>query len=76
MPIKSYILHSEDNMKNELINQLIKLNDCEIIPAENKEVIVLVTDTPDEESDKELYNQLLSLNGLKHISMVSGFDSK
>lgn len=75
MPIKSYILHCEDNKKEILKKELLKLSNCEIIPAENQEVIVLVTDTDSEETDKELYNQLLSLKGLKHMSLVSGFDA-
>jgi nitrate reductase NapAB chaperone NapD len=76
MPIKSYILHSEGNKKEELLKQLQSLPNCEVIPAQNHEVIVLVTDTKTEESDKELYNKLLEMQGLKHLSLVSGFDDK
>ena len=49
---------------------------CEVIPAQNHEVIVIVTDTDSEETDTELYNQLLEIKGLKHLSLVSGFDAK
>jgi len=76
MPIKSYIIHSVENHKETVINALIKLENCEVIPAENKEVIVVVTDTSTEEKDKELYNKLLEIEGVKHMSLVSGFDTK
>jgi len=76
MPIKSYILHSQEGEKEELLKQLQNLSNCEVIPAQNHEIIVLVTDTDTEESDKELYNKLLEMQGLKHLSLVSGFDDK
>tara|TARA_R110001583_G_scaffold195545_1_gene375857 strand:- start:11947 stop:12177 length:231 start_codon:yes stop_codon:yes gene_type:complete len=76
MPIKSYILHCEDQKKEILLKELQKLANCEVIPAKNHEVIVVVTDTESEETDTELYNQLLEMKGLKHLSLVSGFDAK
>jgi nitrate reductase NapAB chaperone NapD len=76
MPIKSYILHCEDQKKEILLKELHKLPNCEVIPAQNHEVIVIVTDTDSEETDLELYNQLLEIKGLKHLSLVSGFDAK
>ena len=76
MPIKSYILHCEEGKKEILLNELHKLSSCEVIPAKNHEVIVIVTDVDLEETDTELYNQLLEMKGLKHLSLVSGFDAK
>ena len=76
MPIKSYVLHCENNQKEILLNELQKLQNCEVIPAKNHEVIVVVTDAATEELDQELYNQLLEIKGLKHLSLVSGFDTK
>jgi len=76
MPIKSYILHCKEEKKEQLLIKLQKLTNCEVIPAQNKEVIVIVTDTKSEEKDKELYNKLLEMQELKHMSLVSGFDTK
>ena len=76
MPIKSYILHNEESKKNLLVNALRNIPNCEVIPSENQEVIILVTDTETEELDKELYNRIVGLQGLKHLSLVSGFDDK
>ena len=76
MPIKSYILHFEEGKKELLLKELQQLNDCEVIPAQNHDVVVVVTDTSSEEKDTNLYNQLLEIKGLKHLSLVSGFDAK
>lgn len=76
MHIKSYLLHYTEGKKERLIEQLRKLSNCEIIPAKNHDVIVLVTDAEDDETDKRLHNNLLEMEGLKHLSLVSGFDGK
>lgn len=76
MPIKSYILHFEEGKQETLLKELHKLENCEVIPAQNHDVIILVTDTATEEIDSNLYNQLLEIQGLKHFSLVSGFDAK
>jgi len=76
MPIKSYILHFEKGKKEVLLKELRQLENCEVIPAENHNVMILVTDIANEEQDNKLYNQLLEMKGLKHLSLVSGFDAK
>ena len=58
MHIKSYLLHYNEGKKERLIEQLQNLSNCEIIPAKNHDVIVLVTDAEDEESDKKTTQQL------------------
>jgi len=76
MPIKSYILHFEEDKKEALVEELQKLQSCEVFPAKNHDVIVIVTETETEELDNKLYHKLLEINGLKHLSLVSGFDTK
>lgn len=76
MPIKSYILHFEEGKKEVLIEELQKLTNCEVIPAQNHDVVVVVTETETEELDNKLHNKLVEIKGLKHLSLVSGFDTK
>ncbi len=76
MPIKSYLLHFEEGKRELLLMELQKLEDCEVIPAENHDVVVVVTDTDSEELDITLFNKLQEIQGLKHLSLVSGFDAK
>ncbi len=76
MPIKSYVVHYEESKREALVEELQKLQGCEIIPAQNHDVLVLVTETETEELDSKLYNKLLEIKGLKHVSLVSGFDTK
>lgn len=74
MPIKSYILIPHLNQMNALSKKLEGIKEVEIEPSENKQVIVAVTDTPNEDSDKELVTRLEACLELAHLTLVSGFE--
>lgn len=74
MPIKSYILIPQPDALPSLVEEVSQLQGCSVHPAENKEVLVLVTDTEDEEKDKVLVGQIEACKHLQHLSLVSGFD--
>jgi len=42
----------------QLCADLPAIEHCEIIPSDNQEVVVLVTDTPDEEAESKLQKML------------------
>lgn len=74
MPIKSYILIPHPNELALLTKEISRLEGCNVHPAENKEVLVLVTDTETEEKDKKLLSKVEASKHLQHLSLVSGFD--
>ena len=73
MPIKSYIAFPKPGQKEALIESLLQLPGCEVSPAHNEEIVIVVTDSTDERKDEELYGAICSLSSLRHISFVSGF---
>ena len=75
MPIKSYLAHPKDGRKNELIKDLSELVQCEVIPSENENVIVVVTETLDENEDKSLSELIEALDSIKLLALVSGFNT-
>lgn len=76
MPIKSYIAHPVDGKRNELIMKLKEISLCNIIPATNQEIIIVVTDTFSPEEDQVLHDKLINLPELKHLTLVSGFSDE
>ena len=72
MPVFSYLAFPTEGEKETLRAALEATDHCEIIPAENQDVIVLITDTPDKESDKRLQAQLKQLSCLQSLSMTYG----
>ncbi|MDO6675767.1 hypothetical protein MK851_11470 [Tenacibaculum sp. 1B UA] len=75
MPIKSYLAHPHDGKKDELIKALSTLNECEVIPAENKDVLVVVTETKTKIEEENLKQKLETISSLKLLAMVSGFNT-
>jgi nitrate reductase NapAB chaperone NapD len=72
MPVFSYLAYPIPGAKEQLLNDLAALDYCEVTPAENKEVLILVTDTPDEETEKKLQEKLEALKLLESLGMTFG----
>ena len=72
MPIFSYLAYPVQGAKEQLLNDLSALDFCEVTPAENEDVLVLVTDTPDEETEKKLQEKLKSVKSLESLGMTFG----
>ena len=72
MPVFSYLAYPAQGAKETLLADLSALDHCEVIPSENEEILVLVTDTPDEEKEKELQKKLKALKSLESLGMTFG----
>lgn len=75
MPIKSYLAHPYNGKKDELIKELSLINECEVIPAENKDILVVVTETETKAEEEILKQKLETVKSLKLLAMVSGFNT-
>ncbi|AGF79816.1 hypothetical protein UWK_03289 [Desulfocapsa sulfexigens DSM 10523] len=76
MPILSYLALPNKGAMDQLCLDLSAIDYCEIIPSDNAEVVILVTETPDEETEKKLHKTLKSLPSLQSLSMTFGHNAK
>lgn len=76
MPIKSYIAFPSSGKKNQLIKVLENTKHCEVLPSSNKNVLVLVTDTKNDQEEETLQQILDSIEEIEHLNLVSGFSEK
>jgi nitrate reductase NapAB chaperone NapD len=72
MPVFSYLAYPVTGSKAQLLEDLAALDFCEVTPAENEEVMILVTDTPDEKTEKKLQEKLKSIKSLESLGMTFG----
>ena len=72
MPVFSYLAYPKRGAKEQLLKDLASLDYCETTPAENEEVLILVTDTPGEDQEKALQKKLKKLNSLESLGMTFG----
>ena len=73
MPIFSYLATPKEGARDRLCADLAALAHCQIIPADNHEVIVLVTDTPDETTEETLQESLKNLQSLQSLDLAFGY---
>ena len=76
MPVFSYLAYPIHGAKKELLNELAALDYCEVTPADNDDVMILVTDTPNENEEKELQKKLKNIKSLKSLGMTFGHVDK
>ncbi len=76
MPVFGYLAIPEQGALTRLSEDLSALPYCEVIPAENKEVLILVTDTPSDTEEKMLQNKLKELDSLQSLSMTFGYNDE
>lgn len=72
MPIASYLAYPLEDKRLDLLVDLEAHPHCEVIPADNAEVFILVTDTPDPEAERTTQKYLKDHEGLMCLAMVYG----
>jgi nitrate reductase NapAB chaperone NapD len=76
MPVLAYIVTPRSGEKNRLLQELNGMQHCEALSADNADILILVTDTPDSESEKQLQKQLNKLESLESLSMTFGYNDE
>ncbi len=76
MPIKSYLAHPYQGKKKELIKALSSIKQCEVIPAENKDLLILITDSENNLEEDIIKEKIEAIKSLKLLAMVSGFNTQ
>ena len=72
MPVFSYLAYPKQGAKQELLKDLAAMDYCEATPADNENILILITDTPDEDAEKVLQKKLKNLKTLESLGMTFG----
>jgi nitrate reductase NapAB chaperone NapD len=72
MPVFSYLAYPKQGAKQALFDDLAVLEYCEALPAKNENILILVTDTPDEQTETQLQQKLKELRTLESLGMTFG----
>ncbi len=76
MPVLAYIVTPRSGEKNRLLQELNGMQHCEALSADNADILILVTDTPDSEAEKQLQKKLNKLESLESLSMTFGYNDE
>ncbi|UTW63918.1 hypothetical protein KFE98_07210 [bacterium SCSIO 12741] len=73
MPVKSYLAIPAAGGKDKLLQELNNMKECDASPADNKDVVVLLTETENETEEKALQQKLEEMDSIKLLTLVSAF---
>jgi len=72
MPVFSYLAYPVQGAREQLRKDLAALDYCDVMPSDNAEVLVLVTDTPNEDIERNLKQTLGRIKSLQSLGMTFG----
>lgn len=75
MPIKSYLAIPKEGQKEALQRAIANFPQCEVSMSENKNVLIIITETANEEADKALLLQLNQQDSMQLLTLVSAFSN-
>ncbi len=70
MPIQSYLVYPRNGERGELISSLKNTPFCEILESNNKDIIILVTDTEDDYQEGMLQENLKLIPQIQGMALV------
>ena len=76
MPVLAYIVTPRSGEKNKLLKELNAMQHCEALSADNADILILVTDTPDKETEKQLEKQHNKIESMESLSMTFGYNDE
>jgi nitrate reductase NapAB chaperone NapD len=71
--IRSFIVHVRPGCRDGLAALLRREVGCEVYPAENTDLIVIVTDHPTRDDEEGFDERLAAMDGVAAVALVSGF---
>jgi nitrate reductase NapAB chaperone NapD len=72
MPVCSYLVVPERGRSAEVARRLSALSGCDVAPARNRDVLLLVTATPSPREDRELRAILEGMSGIHALVLTFG----
>ena len=72
MPVCSYLVIAAEGEAAAVAAQLTRLRGCEVTPAENGDVLILVTDTAGAAEDTDLRDHLGEIEGIQALLLTFG----
>jgi len=72
MPVCSYLVVPSGNAAPAVRERLEALTGCEVVPAENHDLLLLVTDTAGPEEERALQATVSGIEGIGTLVLVFG----
>ena len=74
MGVRSFLVYVAADARDTVTRTLEDDPTCEVYPAENHGVIVVVSDLDDREAEEALDERLASMAGVLNVALVAGYE--
>ncbi|MCG8473933.1 MAG: chaperone NapD [Cytophagales bacterium] len=75
MHIKSYIAYPVQGLKEQLIQELQTFESCEVIPAQNEDILIIVSEAESIQKEEQMLEKINELKSLQFLSMIAGYNT-
>lgn len=72
MPVCGYVVLPRPGAREEAALELRRIDGCQVFPASNRDVLLLVTDTDSPRRDEELRHRLDRVPGIEALLLTFG----
>lgn len=72
MPICSYLVIPERGATDRVQSRLAAIPGCDVVRARNRDLLILVTETPGLEEESELREEVEGLDGIQALLLTFG----
>lgn len=72
MPILSYLVLPVPGAADQVARQLMAIPGCEVVRAENRDLLILVTETAGDAEEQVLRASLAETAGIRAVSLTFG----
>jgi nitrate reductase NapAB chaperone NapD len=73
MTVQSFLIYPQTGRLEAVTQSLCEIPSCEVIRAENRDLLILVTETGDAEAQKKLEARIEELAGVECVALVSAW---
>jgi len=72
MPIRSYVVLPAVGARDAVAKRLQSIPACDVLPAQNRDLLLLVTDTASREDDEALSDTVRGVRGVRSLVLTFG----
>ena len=73
MGVRSFLVYVAPEARDQITQVLASEPSCTVYPAENRDVVVVVTDLEDRDAEDVFDERLAALPGVINVALVAGY---
>jgi nitrate reductase NapAB chaperone NapD len=73
MTVQSYLVYPQAGLVQAVARSLAEMPACEVLKSDNRDLLIVITESDSAEAQKALETQLEGVPGIECLALVSGW---